>query len=189
MATIETIQIAVNGNAPQGADAINLYQMNNSGPLTLAQLVAAVCFYRAAILERRSTLQMNRLTQTTGLLNSMSNVLNQVFQENAQYGTTARLAEGYTPRRVPVGCSIETFLKQECQIEAQSLPGSLGDATSRLTAFDAIRRRMDTLNTQSQQETIDMQSTVNWRDVTYNLSSGTISRYATTGLNMANNIV
>ena len=54
MSTIDTIQIAVNRYAPAGSEAINLYGTGTSGPLTLGQLVQAVCLHAAAAHEAQS---------------------------------------------------------------------------------------------------------------------------------------
>ncbi len=188
MATIEIETIRLNPNAPSGSDAVNMYSVNGSEPLTLAQLVAAVCFRRAAALEARSVLQMNKLQSNTGLLDTMANVVKQMIEENASYSTRARFAEGYRPKKVSTTATIYQFLTQECGIDASAIPSSLTSTTDRLSAYDALRRKMDAVNTQSQQQTIDLQASVNWRDVTYNMSSGILTRNGTTGMNMANNI-
>ncbi|MBR0459986.1 MAG: hypothetical protein IJJ26_12170 [Victivallales bacterium] len=183
---IETIR--TNPNAPSGFNAVNMYSVNDSELLTLAQLVAAVCFFRAATLEARSVIQMNQLQSNTGLLDTMSNVVHQMIEENASYETPTRFAEGYRPKKVSTTATVYEFLTQECGIDSAALPGALSSSTNRLAAYDTLRRKMDAVNTLSQQRTIDLQSTVNWRDVTFNMSSGIIGRNGTTGMNMANNI-
>ena len=51
MATVDTIQIAVIRYAPEGSNAINLYATSASNPLTIGQLVQAVCLNAAAAYE------------------------------------------------------------------------------------------------------------------------------------------
>ena len=51
---IESIQIATNRYAPEGSEAIAMYDTGASGPLTLGQLVQAVCLRAAAASEPRT---------------------------------------------------------------------------------------------------------------------------------------
>ena len=51
-----------------------------------------------------------------------------------------------------------------------------------------LKTSMDNANTTSQEDAIELQSMVNWRDVTFNASSGVVARYGNSGMNMAGNI-
>ena len=62
MASIDIIQIGVNRYAPAGSEDVNLYATPASTPLTIGQLVQAVCIHAAAALEVQSVLKMNRMT-------------------------------------------------------------------------------------------------------------------------------
>ena len=79
--------------------------------------------------------------------------------------------------------------------ECRSLGFNPGDFSSttdtykvRMDIIGKLKAGMDKANTTSQQDVIELQSMVNWRDVTYNASSGIIARYGNSGMNMAKNI-
>ena len=47
---------------------------------------------------------------------------------------------------------------------------------------------MDSANTTSQEDAIELQSMINWRDMTFNTSSSVVTRYGNCGLNTAQHI-
>ena len=78
----------------------------------------------------------------------------------------------------------------ECKslgFSVNTLDLQVGYAT-RMEIIGKLKTGMDKANTTSQQDVIELQSMVNWRDVTYNASSGIIARYGNSGMNMAKNI-
>ena len=62
---IESIQIATNRYAPAGSEAIQMYDTGASGPLSLGQLVQAVCLRSAAAYEAQSVVKMNTMNAGT----------------------------------------------------------------------------------------------------------------------------
>ena len=188
MKTIDIQQIGTNRYAPAGADAVCLYSTNGSEGLTLAQLVAAVCIRRCACLETRATTRMNKMTQNNAWMQALANVCKQVA-DGVLLTETANIPDNYEPKIVPRGANIRRFLVTEFNVgitvqEAADNPSH----RTRMDMIGKLKTAMDKANTTSQQDIIELQSMVNWRDVTYNASSGIISRYGNSGLNMAGNI-
>ena len=188
MSSITQTEIGINAYAPAGANVVNLYGVNGADALTLPQLVAAVCIRRAAALEARSVAMMNEMTQNNGYMQVMANIVEQIVSGDATLSTRANLPDGYRPRKASANCTIKQFLTMECGISESALPSEIDTYDRRIQAFTVLRQRMDSANTMSQQDAIDLQSLINWRDVTYNMSSGVISAYATAAGNMAANL-
>ena len=188
MASIIQTQIGINAYAPSGANGVNLYGANGASGLTLPQLVAAVCLRRAAALEARSVAMMNGMTQQNGYMQVMSDVVEQIVSGNATFDSRANLPEGYRPRKAPANCTIKEFLTLECGIAESALPSAIDTYDRRVQVFTVLRQRMDSANTMSQQDAIELQSLINWRDVTYNMSGGVIAAFGTAATNMATNI-
>ena len=78
MSTVDTIQIAVNRYAPEGSNAINLYATSTSTPLTIGQLVQAVCLNAAAAYETQSVLKMNTMNTGTVKLDQAATWLSRI---------------------------------------------------------------------------------------------------------------
>ena len=57
-----------------------------------------------------------------------------------------------------------------------------------MDVIGTVKTAMDSANTTSQEDVIELQSMINWRDVTYNASGGIVSRYGNTEANIAGNI-
>ena len=189
MNTIDVQQIGTNRYAPAGADAVRLYSTNGSEGLTLAQLVAAVCIRRCACLETRATARMNKMTQNNAWMQALANVCKQVA-DGEDLRNEANLPANYEPKHFSGTCSIYRFLVDECKslgFSVNTLDLQVGYAT-RMEIIGKLKTGMDKANTTSQQDVIELQSMVNWRDVTYNASSGIIARYGNSGMNMAKNI-
>jgi hypothetical protein len=188
MNTIDVQQIGTNRYAPAGADAVRLYSTNGSEGLTIAQLVAAVCIRRCACLETRATARMNKMTQNNAFMQALANVCKQVV-DGAKMTDVANVPDSYD-MRIPRGSDIRHFLLDECRMDTNVLLhiGDEPNYKSRMQIVGLIKTGMDKANTTSQQDVIELQSMVNWRDVTYNASSGIIARYGNSGMNMAQNI-
>lgn len=189
MNTIDVQQIGTNRYAPAGADAVRLYSTNGSEGLTLAQLVAAVCIRRCACLETRATARMNKMTRNNAWMQALGNVCKQVA-DGESLRNNANLPDNYEPKNVSHDCSLYHFLTRECTSLGYTAWNLVYDPkyTERMEIISKLKVEMDKANTTSQQDVIELQSMVNWRDVTYNASSGIIARYGNSGMNMAQNI-
>ena len=190
MNTIDVQQIGTNRYAPAGADAVRLYSTNGSEGLTLAQLVAAVCIRRCACLETRATARMNKMTRNNAWMQALGNVCKQVA-DGESLRNNANLPDNYEPKHLSGTRDIYRFLVDECRslgFNASDFSPDTQVYQTRMDIIGKLKTGMDKANTTSQQDIIELQSMVNWRDVTYNASSGIIARYGNSGMNMAQNI-
>ena len=184
MGSIEIQQIGTNRYAPEGANAVCLYAIDGAEGLTLGQLVAAVCIRRCTHLEARSVERMNKMTQTNGYLQALSNVCAQIVG-GAKLTDAANIPDNYELKKAAHGCDTQHFLTDECGITSAV---DAKDPLSYQTIMDlttAIKAEMDKTNLASQQDIIELQSLVNWRDTTYNMSSTIVARYSNCGMNTA----
>ncbi len=188
METIEIQQIGTNRYAPAGADAVCLYATNGAQGLTLAQLVSAVCVHRGAHLEARAVTRMNKMTANNYYLEAMSSVCSQLAG-GASLDDTADVPDSYEMRRASRPCTIQRFLESECGV-TPTLPETNKPWTyaQRLATINSLKTAMDKANTTSQEDVIELQSIVNWRDVTFNASGSVVAHYGNCGMNMAENI-
>ena len=190
MNTIDVQQIGTNRYAPAGADSVRLYRTNGSEGLTLAQLVAAVCIRRCANLEARATARMNKMTQNNAWMQALANVCKQVA-DGESLRNEANLPANYEPKHLSHGHDIYRFLVDECRslgFNASDFSPDTQVYQTRMDIIGKLKTGMDRANTTSQQDAIELQSMINWRDVTYNASSGIIVRYGNSGMNMAEKI-
>jgi len=153
---IEEVQIATNRYAPEGSNAINLYNRDGAEGLTLAQTIASVCLRSAAASEAQSVLKMNRMTAGSQTLSEAASWLEQIAEGTADWS------------------SAKSFLVGTMGIEESVLPDAIDTYDKRMQAANALKNKMEAL-TQSQQEAmIDLQTLVNRRDVAYATSSNVI---------------
>ena len=185
MGTIEFQQIGTNRYAPAGANAVCLYGTNGADGLTFAQLVAAVCIRRCAHLETRAVGRMNKMTQNNTYMDALASVCKQLAAD-AELNAVANIPDSYEMRKAERGCSIYEFLSLECGLDVTF--ASPLTYKQRMDVIGKVKTAMDSANTTSQEDVIELQSMVNWRDVTYNASSGIIARYGNTEANIAGNI-
>ena len=161
---IESIQIATNRYAPAGSEAIQMYDTGASGPLTLGQLVQAVCLRSAATYEAQSVVKMNVMTEGSTKLDTASSYLTQIVQGTADW-TAAK-----------------AYLTGTLGIPASDLPDRIdeysGQTTSaydrRMQAATALKEKVDALTQSQQEDMIDLQSLVNRRDNACSTSSNIV---------------
>ena len=187
MGTIEIQEIGTNRYAPEGANAVCLYGVEGADGLTLGQLVAAVCIRRCTHLEARSVERMNKMTQNNHYLQAMSGVCSQLAG-GASLGDVAAVPDSYEMRKAARGCTVLEFLETECGLTVSQDAKNSWSYANRLAVIAQLKTAMDNANTTSQEDAIELQSMVNWRDVTFNASSGVVARYGNSGMNMAGNI-
>ena len=182
---IETV--GTNRYAPAAAQSVDTYIYNGSADMTLGQLVMAVCIRRAAALETASVEKMNELNATNVKLQAYSKVMEQLATADSLDTAIDIASTGFTPSKVSRTATIREFLVTECGISSTSLPSSLSTSADREKAIDALKALVDPLSQTSQEQTIDLQSLVSRRDVTYNTSSATVKRLMQDQLNVASN--
>ena len=174
---ISSIQIAVNHNAPTGSDAISMYDTGTSGPLSLGQLVQAVCIRSAAAYEAQSVNKMNTMTAGSTKLDTAAAWLTKIVQGTADW-TEAK-----------------AYLTGTLGIDASALPNSLDEDENettcaydrRILAANALMDKMNTLVQTQQEEMIDLESLVSRRDNAFATSSNIVRSLGTSSSGNAAN--
>ena len=166
---IETIQIATNRYAPEGSEAISMYDTGASGALTLGQLVQAVCIRTAAAYEAQSVIKMNRMSEGSANLDAAAAWLPQIVAGTADWGAA------------------KAFLTGTLGIEGSALPEDLSSYDRRMQAATALKAKLDALVQDQQEQMIDLQTMVNRRDVAYSTSSNVVRALGTSQSGNAQN--
>lgn len=166
---IETIQIATNRYAPEGSEAISMYDTGASGALTLGQLVQAVCIRTAAAYEAQSVVKMNRMSEGSANLDAAAAWLPQIVAGTADWGAA------------------KAFLTGTLGIEESALPADLSSYDRRMQAATALKNAMDARVQDQQEQMIDLQTMVNRRDVAYSTSSNVVRALGTSQSGNAQN--
>ncbi len=166
---IDPIQIATNRYAPAGSESILMYDTGASGPLTLGQLVQAVCIRSAAVVEAQSVTKMNTMTAGSLQLETASTYLSQIVQETADWP------------------AVKAYLTGTLGIPAQELPDNLSTYDKRIQAANALKAKVDALTQDQQENMIDLQTLVNRRDNAYSTSSNIVRSLATSSADNAQN--
>ena len=166
---IETIQIATNRYAPEGSEAISMYDTGASGALTLGQLVQAVCIRSAAAYEAQSVIKMNRMSEGSANLDAAAAWLSQIVAGTADWGAA------------------KAFLTGTLGIAESALPADLSSYDRRMQAATALKARLDALVQDQQEQMIDLQTMVNRRDVAFSTSSNVVRALGTSQSGNAQN--
>ena len=166
---IENVEIAVNRYAPPGAEAINMYSMDGGDPLTLGQLMAAVCIRTGMNAELRGINKMNLMTANNELLDKASGYLNEIATNNVTSGWG----------------TIKNFLMNTLSIESSALPDNLNSYAKRNTAITAMKPKLEMLTRQAQEDMIDLQSLINRRDVCFSTGTNLIKSTGQSTMNIA----
>ena len=168
---IESVQIAVNRNAPAGSERILMYDTGASGPLTLGQLVQAVCLRSAATYEAQSVVKMNILTRGAVKLDGAAQWMEKIANGSADWAQA------------------KAYITSELGISDAALPDAINTYDKRMAAVKAVKEKIDALTQQQQQTMIDLQTLVNRRDVAYATSSNIVKTLGTTMRGDAENIM
>ena len=161
MAIINSTQIATNRYAPAGADAIRLYGSDLAQGLTLVQLMQQVCIRAAAAEEAQSVIKMNAMTGESQRLSEAADWLKKIVDGTANW-TKAK-----------------NFLIGKMGIPENVLPSTLtinGQPyyNYQMQAAKALQDKMNVLAQTQQEDMIDLQTSVNRRDVAFSTASGVV---------------
>ena len=168
MVYVETI--ATNRNAPEGAQAINLYSTGVEGGnhLTIGQLVIAVSMRTAAAYEAQSVVKMNRMTAGSEKLSKAAVYLQEIADGTANWSE----AKSYLTNVLGI---------------TEVLPDAIDTYAKRMTAITALKTKVDALTQSQQEDMIDMQTLVNRRDVAFSASSNIVRALGSSqGVNVQN---
>ncbi len=173
------------GVSPYAPVDIDTYQYNGLKNLSFGQLIMAVCCRRGAAIERQSVIKMNELTKTTAWLEAVSAVGAQIFTAASLDAAADIAASGYVCTKAPAKPTLREFLEKECGISADDLYSGAGTYDEKTRVFSQLKQPIDGAASQSQQQTIELQSLVSRRDVTYNTSAATVRTLMESSLGMA----
>ncbi len=158
---IENVQIATNRYAPQGSDAINLYNRDGAEGLTIGQTVMSVCLQAAAASENQSVVKMNIITGGSDVLATAADWMESILSGSADWSQA------------------RTFITGTLGVASSSLPDGIDTYEKRMQVVSAMKSKMDLLAQQQQQDMIDLQTAVNRRDVAFATSSNTVRALGT----------
>ena len=166
---------------------LDTYQYNGLEGLSFGQLVMAVCCRRAAAIENQSVVKMNELTASTAWLEAVSAAAQQIFSASSLSDPVDLGTSGYKCRKATSQTpTLKEFLQDECGVAETYL--DISTANARTALFGQLKTTMDSASSQSQQQTIALQSLVSRRDVTYNASAATVRTLGQSSLSMAANL-
>ncbi len=168
---IESVQIATNRYAPEGAEAINLYDTGAAESLTLGQLVIAVSLRAAAAYEAQSVIKMNTITAGSQTLSEAADWLERLVNDSPRIDWD----------------DFEAFCVNTLDIDEDALPSNGNTFDRRMQAAKLLKGKMDALAQTQQQEMIDLQTLVNRRDVAYSTSSNIVRALGTSTSGNAQN--
>ena len=171
---IDNVEIAVNRYAPPGASAINMYSMDGDDPLTLGQIMAAVCIRCGANREARSVTKMNRMNPNVEKIETASNYLSEIASDNVPSEWWEYV--------------IKDYLVNTLEIDSSVLPDNLDSYDKRNQAIKAIKDKLEELTRQAQEDMIDLQSLVNERDNCYTTGTNLIKSTGQSALRVAANL-
>lgn len=175
---------------------VKTYTFNGATGLSMAELLLAVCLYRANSLERQTVENMGQLSDTTAQLEIITGLANNIV--NVPVGVTYNPGSDYVNYKVAGEDKTDTAWdyitsdKQGClnlksQIDSAGLTNSDWDYDKRLAAYNIIKTKMDSLNSISQESMIELQALVNKRDQAYNLASNGAKLMMNSSLSIAGN--
>ena len=166
MGEITATTIAENRCAPKGSEAIRLYGYNGVEGLTLGQLVAAFSIRRAAVLERQGVTVMNRMVGNTDILDELTGLGKEVLASG----------ESSAERRAELRAKLAERLAA-CGADVSSLPDDLDSYENRMTAFAAVKTKLDEYNSAVDRLAIELETCTSRRDTVYMISTTIVKHY------------
>ena len=184
---VQAEKIGVNAYAPQGANAIYLYDFDGVGGLTLPQLMMAVCIRRSAIIEEQSVLKMNEINASAAWLQVLAMVGENILSRSSLTAKLDLSKTDYVPTKVPTVTTYRDFLALEVGLGYEAVPSRLSTTNERTALYRKLTDTMSSASTTNQEQMIDLQSLVSRRDSTFNASAATVKRFGTTMNSVASN--
>lgn len=150
-------------------------------PLSIGQLVMALCLSRAAELESEIVEIANTLESSSEKLENLAEIENAIV--GAENGSQIDLKS----RRLPSGVTYYAYLTEKAYgISISSVPSKADFSSEDL--ISEIESKMDSLNSFSQQTMIDVQAMVNKRDQSYDMLTNILKSVFTTLSTNAGNL-
>ena len=168
--SITATAIGTNKYAAEGVNDVLLYNRGDAQGLTLAQLIASVCFSAAAVNERQSVVKMNMMNAGTEKLDKAAEWFSQVADGTANWAQA------------------KAFCINTLGIPESGLPADLNSYANRVNAAKAMKEKMDQLAQTQQEDMVDLQTMVNRRDVAYTTSTNIITSIGSSAMANASNL-
>lgn len=167
---LSTTTLYNNPNVPDGNNAITLYNTAFASNLTLGQLIAAVCTRVSAILEGQSITKVNQLVQENDDIDKISSILE-------------RIAGG------DISSSEWTGIRGElARYDIATEADDINSFTKRMNLMAVIKSNLEKRTRQSQEDMIDLQTTINRRDVAISTATNLVRATGQTKSNTAANL-
>lgn len=162
-------------------DGIFIEGTSTLRPLSIGQLVMALCLSRAAELESEIVEIANTLESSSEKLENLAEIENAIV--GAENGSQIDLKS----RRLPSGVTYYAYLTEKAYgISISSVPSKADFSSEDL--ISEIESKMDSLNSFSQQTMIDVQAMVNKRDQSYDMLTNILKSVFTTLSTNAGNL-
>ena len=169
---IESVQIATNRYAPPGAQAVNMYRVDGGGMLTLGQLMGAVCIRAGMNMEAQSVNKMNIMNNNVEDLKTAAEYLDQIATNSVSNWTTVR-----------------DFLRNTLGMTSAEAPDSLDTSyNGRFKVINAMKKHLEALTRQAQEDMIDVQSLISRRDVAFTTGTSLVKSTGGSQNNIASNL-
>ena len=150
-------------------------------PLSIGQLVMALCLSRATELESEIVEIANTLESSSEKLENLAEI------ENAIVGAENGSQIDLKARCLPSGVTYYAYLTENAYgISISSVPSKADSSSDDL--ISEIESKMDSLNSFSQQTMIDIQAKVNKRDQSYDMLTNILKSVFTTLSTNAGNL-
>ena len=154
--------------------------------MSIGQLVMAICLSRAAELETKIVSEMNEMAKTTDKLEYYSGIEAELaaWQKANPTGTLTTSVDSGTYPNLNAALSDSNFFSG-IGMSASKTSWSADEVDEMM---QAIEEQMDSLNTISQEQLIDIQSLTSKRDDTYSLISNVLKSLYTVMTGNVNNM-
>ena len=158
---------------------INLYAYGDSENLTLGQLVNAICCRAGMALETEVVVITNRVCAHTDKLKGLTQIIQTLVAGSEDGYDTVFDIDGYGTMAARafltdvLGYKIPVMDGDETGKEG-NLPAAVKTPNQRLNLYSALKTKMESMTTQSQQMMIDIQVGISRRDVVFTTATNVV---------------
>ena len=189
--TIDTIDLSMRDPETGNILTANIYRIEGiDRDLSAAQLVMAICLQKAADLEQEIVELMDEMSKTTTTIEDLSTLEEKLvaLQDNATVGISFKDI-GWT-EDLPEGwqSSWKWTDWAGTLITVPTYTGSTLTKSEVQTVITNLETKLDSLNTISQKNMIELQSKTNKRDQTYDLITAMVKSIGTSNNAIAGNM-
>ena len=151
-------------------------------PLSIGQLVMAICLQRASELERQIINLMEEMNQTSAKLEAMTQIEKDIVEQTTGDLSLTSTYVTYDGRSI----SYKEFLSDPNLGGLSNVPNTANFKSSDL--ISEIESKMDENNSFSQQKMIELQSQTSKRDQSYDMISNILKSLNTVIVGIVNNV-